>query len=389
MYELAINLAFPPKRVNQAEYYEDVLEEAARQGLTIFRLWLSDFSFNYYSFRGETHDFNLDLLAHVGSAGASRGMKVIPVLFDFNEFTTTNIHWSDYEHTFQTSFISKFLKEPKDFFHSDNLEIGLSKFLKIREILAEGNIHAWEIFNEIDLVKGFNHKSALDWAGRFSEQIGRVSEKPIYLSFADPTHVGKPAGVPPHFKLAIHTYSWPYSEFYKNVIYWQNKYPLNWVMEFGSPNATRAELLVALVASFILNQGRLVAMPWYWDETLKTHVYTSLRKVLDQIGEYVRPGDRYEFTGELGGGRRSPRYRDVRNTLKLAGLRGLLSKARTTARLLTPAPPGGCHLKFENERLTIVIDADFLQSASPERNGATLLTACDADGVRLKVYARG
>lgn len=388
MYELGINLAFPPKRINQAKYYEDLIEEMSRQGLTIYRLWLSDFSFNYYSFRGEAYDFNMEMLAHVGAMGAARGMKVIPVLFDFNEFTTTNIHWSDYEHTFQTSFISKFLKEPKDFFHTDNIGIGLSKFLKVREVLTEENIYAWELFNEIDLVKGFNHVTALDWATQFSSEVRRTSEKPIYLSFADPNYIGKSAGVSTNFKLAIHTYKWPYNEFYKNLIYWQNKYPLHWVMEFGDLKATKSELLVALVASFILNGDRQIAMPWYWETTLKACVYDHLRQVLDQICEYIRPGDCYKFTGELGGGRRSTRYSGVWNTFKLSGLRGLMSKAVTTFEVLPSKSRGGCHLKFENDRQRIIIEADFLQNPASEQSESSPLKVCDIDGIMVKIYAR-
>ena len=47
--ELAINVAFPPKRCDPLAYYLGILEEMQRQGIRVFRLWLSDFSFNYYA----------------------------------------------------------------------------------------------------------------------------------------------------------------------------------------------------------------------------------------------------------------------------------------------------------------------------------------------------
>lgn len=388
MYEIGINLAFPPKRVNQAKYYEDIIKEMSRQGLTVFRLWLSDFSFNYYRYRGEEYDFNIDLLTYVHTLSAARGLKVIPVLFDFNEFNTTNIHWSDYEHTFQTSFINKFLKMPKDFFRSENIEIGLSKFFKVKEIFAEENIYAWELFNEIDLVKGFDLVSALDWATKFSTEIGRGSKKPIYLSFADPKYVDKSAGVSTDLKLAIHTYRWPYNEFYKNLIYWQNKYASHWVMEFGDVNASKSELLVALLASFILNRERQIAMPWFWDTTLNTNVYQHLSEMLDEISEYVKPGDNYEFTGDLGTRNTSLSYDRIRKTFKMSGLRGVISKAATIMGVSSVRPRGKCLLKFENERHRIVIDADFLQSPVSERDPSNLIRTCDIGGTTLKVFAK-
>ena len=82
------------------------------------------------------------------------GVRFIPVLFDFNEFSTTDVHWSNYEHTFQTSYLSSFLDQPGEFFLPEYFEIGLSKLNKLKEIFNEENIHAWELFNEVDGLGG-------------------------------------------------------------------------------------------------------------------------------------------------------------------------------------------------------------------------------------------
>src|SRR5882724_10846335 len=149
MSDFGINVAFPPKRVDISEYYERIFRLMCEQGVTICRFWLSDFSFNYYNYRNSQHELNLGELAKIVSMASLYNVKFIPVLFDFNEFSTSNVHWSNYEHTFHTSYISRYLKRPIEFFLEEYFELGLSKLSALKAIFNEDRVYAWELFNEV------------------------------------------------------------------------------------------------------------------------------------------------------------------------------------------------------------------------------------------------
>ena len=105
MYNI-INIAFPPKRKDFVEYYRSIFHSIREQNITVCRIWLCDFSFNYYCYNGLTYDLNIGQFEQVIAEGFAIGIQFIPVLFDFNEFSSTNINWYDREHVFENSFLS-------------------------------------------------------------------------------------------------------------------------------------------------------------------------------------------------------------------------------------------------------------------------------------------
>ncbi len=388
MFEFGINVAFPPKRSDISEYYERIFKLMWQQGLSICRVWLSDFSFNYYNHRDQTYDLNMNHLAGIASIASAYGIRLVPVLFDFNEFSTTNVHWSNYEHTFRTSFISKYLKRPRDFFLAEHFELGLSKLNKLKSIFNEENLYAWELFNEVDLAKDYNLQTVARWAADYSNEIRKCSSKPIYISLSNPKHLDDAARSLQNVDVALHIYQWPYKDIYKNLIFWQKKYPSHWIMECGSPIASSQDMLVGLLASFILSNHRQAAMPWFWEHILSLKIYDDLKSMVAFLSQHMEDGEHFEFVGELGANVRNINLNVIRNNLKLSGIRSLLFKASVTAKTMTSKSNGVCLLKFQSHKMLVTIETQSSDGLSIHPTRFCLLDSCCVNGVRITLYGR-
>jgi hypothetical protein len=388
MFEFGINVAFPPKRVNISDYYERVFKLMCQQGVRVCRIWLSDFSFNYYSYCGKTYDLNMSHLVRIVSIASIYNIRFIPVLFDFNEFSTTNVHWSNYEHTFRTSFLSKYLNRPGDFFLPEHFEIGLSKLSGLRSIFNEDNLYAWELFNEVDLTKEYSLQAVTRWAADYSSKIREYSSKPIYISFSNPKHLEEAVRSLQDVNVALHIYQWPYKDIYKNLIFWQKKYPSHWIMECGSPKATSQDMLMGLLASFILCNHRKVPLPWFWEHILSLQMYDDLKSIMKFISQHIEDGEHFEFVGELGSNRRSINLNIIRNNLKLSGIRNLLFKARVTARTMASKSNSICLLRFESSKMLVAIETELAPYLSINQNQFRLLDSYCVKGIKVTLYSK-
>ncbi|HEX6370743.1 MAG TPA: hypothetical protein VF006_17635 [Longimicrobium sp.] len=339
--DLAINVGFPPMRRDPVRYYEDVFDRMRADGVSVFRFLMTDFSFNCYAHGGRSFDRGMEALERVMAAARARGLRAIPVLFDFNELSHTNVEWSEYDHTFRSSFLSSVLARPMDLFAPEALELALGKFRRVREVVG-GAAYAWELFNEVDQVDGFALPAVAAWARTFGAAVRQADGLPVYLSFANPGHVPAFRAAVPEVRVGIHVYGWPCRAFEENVVYWQSRFPECWVMEFGHPQATVPSLLAALSAGFLLNRERRVALPWYWDRVLELRAFHAFRPVLAFLEEHAGDGG-FEFVGTLRREMPRPTAAALVSTFKLTGVRGVLSKARAVAaaRLARPAAGAG------------------------------------------------
>ncbi|MDD4289819.1 MAG: hypothetical protein PHH83_00900 [Patescibacteria group bacterium] len=319
MLNNCINIAFPPKRTDPVEYYRKVFILAKNQKVNICRIWLSDFSFNYYKYRNKEYIFRIDEFESIIKLAASLDIKIILTLFDFNEFSSTNINWDDKEHTFETSLGCNFFNKPIDFFYVENIEYGLSKFHKMLEIFDKyKNLYAWELFNEIDHVKGFNFSIIYKWLNLYIDNIKQNSDKPIYISFSNPQLLKKYSKKLKNINIGLHVYEWPYKEFYKNVIFWQNKYKDNWIMEFGSEKMEKDGILISMISSLILNINNTVAVPWFWERFLQLNIYNDFLIIFDFLSKYINKEDRFIFVGRLGSVKQRIDNKKVINSFKLS-----------------------------------------------------------------------
>ena len=388
MSDFGINVAFPPKRVDISEYYERIFRLMCEQGVTICRIWLSDFSFNYYNYRNSQHELNLGELAKIVSMASLYNVKFIPVLFDFNEFSTSNVHWSNYEHTFHTSYISRYLKRPIEFFLEEYFELGLSKLSALKAIFNEDRVYAWELFNEVDLMKDYEVHTVARWVTNYSSEITKCSSKPIYLSFSNPKYIDEALQFVTNVKLALHIYQWPYRQTYKNLVFWQKKYPSLWIMECGSPRASSQDIIVALIASFVLNNRKQVAMPWFWEHILALRIYEDLNSILMVINRHIEEGEQFHFSGELGTNNRGIDVGAIRNHLKLSAVGSLLFKAAVTLKTMTSRASRLCFLTFTSDRMVITIETQFAPSASIDHDRFSLLDSCSVPGITVNLYNR-
>jgi hypothetical protein len=324
--ELAINAAFPPKRCDPVPYYTRLFDRMAQEGVGVLRLWFSDFSFNYYRAGASEHVVRLESLGRVVAAARERSLRILPVLFDFNEFSNTNVHWKERDHSFRSSFLARVLAAPMEFFEPSRLELGLSKFRCMHKIIGTAAA-GWELFNEVDQVEGFRLGPVAEWVRRFTQEVRAYGVNDIYLSFSDPSLIKDGSRLLPGMSLGLHTYGWPYSAIYENVIYWQASFPESWVMEFGNEHASAEALLAAMVASHLLNASGRVAVPWYWDRVLSLGVFPPFRRIEAFLDERCGSGRGFEFVGTLGRrGLACPTRSQVLRTFKFAGLRGVVRK---------------------------------------------------------------
>lgn len=388
MCEFGINVAFPPKRVDITEYYERTFKVMAQQGVRICRIWLSDFSFNCYDYRGNKYDVNMRELGEVVSMASRYHIRFILVLFDFNEFTTTNVNWGNYEHTFRTSYVGRFLRKPSEFFLPEHFGMGLSKLNVVKTLFSEESLWAWELFNEVDLTKDYNLQTVSRWADDYSKEIRKCSAKPIYISFANPKHVDDAVRVIHNVHIGLHVYEWPYVEIYKSMIFWQGKYPSHWIMECGSASASSQEMIVGLMASILLSEQKQVAMPWFWEHALSLGIYYDLKKIVDFMKKHIEEGEHFEFKGGLGSNKRKINLSAIRKSWKASGLVNLLFKAAVTAKTMTARSNGGCLLRFESEKMLVAIEAQFSACVSICVEEFSLLDSCYVNGIQVKLYTR-
>jgi hypothetical protein len=388
MYEFSINVAFPKKRVDITEYYDRMFKMMAQQDITVCRIWLSDFSFNCYDYRGSKYDVNMEQLERVIALAGTHSIRFVLVLFDFNEFTTTNIHWSNYEHTFLTSYPGRYLTQPNKFFLPKYFDMGVSKLNIVRKLFSDDALWAWELFNEVDLIKDYNPQRVSEWAHDYSKEIRKFSVKPIYISFASPKHVDEAVRLMSTVKVSLHVYQWPYVELYKSIIFWQAKYPSHWIMECGSASATAQEMIVGLIASTLLSEQRLVAMPWFWEHILGLGIYRDVKSIVDFIAAHTNETDRFQFMGSLGSNKRKINLGDLRKSWRASGLKSLLFKAAVTAKTMTTKAKPGCVLRFESERILVAIETEFTERVEICANDFTLLDACYVNGMRVTLYTK-
>lgn len=386
-YKFGINVAFPPKRMDIVEYYKKIFNLMNKNNIYICRIWLCDFSFNYYNFSGKEYQLNVEELRKIVKLGELKNIKFIPVLFDFNEFSTTNINWDDYEHTFNTSFISNFVKRPIDFFDLINIELGFSKFLGLRNIFNDNNVFAWELFNEVDQTKGFEQKIIFDWSKKYSEKINKLSMRPIYISIGNPSLMKNLKNLFPENFISLHTYQWPYSNCYKNVIFWQSKYPENWIMEFGNEKFSQDDAFISLISSFLLNNNRKVALPWFWDDIIKSKAFENFCKFAEFIDQFIGANDKFEFTGRLGEVKKSFNSKKIKSSLKLVGVRNTFIKLATLTKILMKNASTNEELKFENKNTIILIASNSLDNYSDICN-YKMINKIDFGTIRVVVFKK-
>lgn len=389
MSEFSINVAFPTKRVDITEYYDQIFKMMAEQGITLCRIWLSDFSFNCYDYRGSKHDVNMEQLERVIALAGMYNIRFVLVLFDFNEFTTTNIHWQNFEHTFLTSYPGRYLREPNEFFLPEYFDMGVSKLNIVRKLFSDNALWAWELFNEVDLIKHYNPQRVSAWAHDYSKEVRKFSAKPIYISFASPKHVDEAARLMSTVNVSLHVYQWPYVELYKSIIFWQAKYPSHWIMECGSASASSQEMIVGLIVSMLLSEQRQVAMPWFWEHILRLGIYRDVKSIVDFIAAHTKETDRFQFMGSLGSNKRKVNLGVLRKSWRASGLKSLLFKAAVTAKTMTTKAKHGCVLRFESETMLVAIEAEFTERVEICANEFSLLDSCYVNGIRVTLYAKG
>lgn len=354
-YNLGLNAAFPPKREDVFEYYKNIFNLMEKNAINICRIWLCDFSFNYYNFCKKEYKVNFEILKKVVEFGKTKNIKFIPVLFDFNEFSNTDVNWHDHEHTFKTSFIAKFVKSPIEFFDIINMELGLSKFLGLRNIFNESNVFSWELFNEVDQIEGYDQKVVLEWFKEYTGKIENFSTKPVYISFGNPSLINDVDNLLLRNKIAIHTYQWPYSNCYKNVIFWQSKYPQSWMMEFGNKDFIKKDILISLISSFLLNGKKKIAMPWFWDDVLRSNIYSEFLEFTEYINSLPESDHLFKFTGDLGATNNLFDSKKIKNSIKLAGIRNTFKKIKIFANVMLKNKSKNEKIKFDSASLGIVV----------------------------------
>lgn len=344
MSVVGINIAFPPKRTSPVEYYRQLLKHASQQGITVCRIVLSEFSFNYHIVHGRVYKYRMGELLEIMAYGSELGVQFVVCLHDFNEFSTSSIHWDKGEHSFESSALARACRRPIDYFAPEYLSLAVSKFQFLRDALPPTAVFAWEMFNEIDLVEGFSNERIDPWVDALAAEMHSRTDRPVYLSYANPQFGIDAADRLSGVQIGLHTYSWPYGSFYKNVIYWQMRAPSLWIMECGSDRPARTDAIIALVASYLLNTNRQVAMPWYWDSWLACGAYPAFIAARRFIDDQISTRARVTFSGSLGRMSNFPAPSQIMRALTLGGFRSAMSKAKA---MLTTALGGNSRTAIE------------------------------------------
>lgn len=185
-------------------------------------------------------------------------------------------------------------------------------------------IAAWELFNEVDQVAGYERRAVRAWHRRMFGVIRAAdkSGRPLMSSHASPLEIAEQTRYGATV-LSLHNYGWPSSSPARNSVYWarglrigstQSAVVAEFSLRSDAPPTTEdpsGELTRATLWASLFAGWATPAWPWYWDTHIEAldlwHVWVGLRRFCDAVDWLGEEWEEAEVSVHLGETHMAPR----------------------------------------------------------------------------------